>query len=229
MVIAVTLAVTLALSLAGLWLTLRDAEQNAPSPDGGEGERGCLAAGLTRELKVYSAVSTAVCLGVALTLALAYPRNTFIFNMRRLCLLSLLAPAAFTDYKSYRIPNAFIIAGIAYWALLFAAETVVTGVGGMLGIAGANLLTAGAVSAAAFLCGLAIRGSIGAGDVKLFMVMGLLLSVEGIWGAVLLSLAVSFVASAWLLLTKRKTRKDTLPFAPALAAGTLMSVLLTGM
>jgi leader peptidase (prepilin peptidase)/N-methyltransferase len=228
MIIAV-LAATLALSLAGLWLALRDAGQIAPAADGGAERRGGITAGLTRETTVYFTVTTVVCLGVALALALIYPHNTFIFNMRRLCLLSLLAPAAFIDYKTYRIPNAFIAAGIAYWALLFAAETIITGAGGMLRIAGANLLTAGALAAAAFLCGIAVRGSIGAGDVKLFMVMGLLLSVEGIWGAVLLSLAVSFVISAGLLLTKKKTRKDTLPFAPALAAGTFISVLLTGM
>ncbi|MDR1590157.1 MAG: A24 family peptidase [Oscillospiraceae bacterium] len=228
MIIAV-LAATLALSLAGLWLTLRDAGQNAPDADGGEGRRGGLTAGLTRELKVYSAVMTAVCLGAALALALIYPRNTFIFNMRRLCLLSLLAPTAFIDYKSCRIPNSFIIAGIAYWALLFTAEMIATGAGGMLRVAAANLITAGALAAAAFLCGVAIRGSIGAGDVKLFMIMGLLLSVEGIWGSVLLSLAISFIVSVWLLITKKKTRKDALPFAPALAAGTFISVLLTGM
>ncbi|MDR2665406.1 MAG: A24 family peptidase [Oscillospiraceae bacterium] len=181
-----------------------------------------------RGLVACCAFVTAACVGTALVLALAYPGNTFFFNMRRICLISLLLPAAFIDYKSYRIPNAFIFAGIGYWVALFAAEPLVAGAGGVTRAAAANLTAAGALTAASLLCAAAMRGSIGPGDIKMFAVMGLLLSAEGAWCAVLLSLAAAFAVSVYLLATKKKTRKDTLPFAPALAAGTLLSVLLTG-
>ncbi|MDR1217633.1 MAG: A24 family peptidase [Oscillospiraceae bacterium] len=216
-------------SAVGVWLLLRDAGRDAPDARGAARVKAGMAALSPRAAAAYAAFTAAACIGAALALTAVYPDNTFIFNMRRLCLLSLLLPAAFVDYKSYRIPNAFIVAGAAYWAALFIAEPLVSGMAGFGRTAVSDLAAAGALTAAALLCAVAIRGSIGAGDVKLFMVMGLLLSTEGIGGAVLLSLAVSFIVSAWLLITKRKTRKDTLPFAPALAAGTFLSVLLTGM
>ncbi|MDR1299201.1 MAG: A24 family peptidase [Oscillospiraceae bacterium] len=215
---AVLLGAALLAGLVGAGLMLRDA-----------GWPLCRAGYRARGLAAYCAFVAAGCVGIALALKLAYPGNTFFFNMRRICLISLLLPAAFIDCKSYRIPNAFILAGLAYWAVLFAAEPLVTGAGGVARAAAANLTAAGALTAASLLCAAAMRGSVGPGDIKMFAVMGLLLSAEGVWCAALFSLAAAFIASLYLLATKRKTRKDTLPFAPALAAGTLLSVLLTGM
>jgi prepilin signal peptidase PulO-like enzyme (type II secretory pathway) len=74
-----------------------------------------------------------------------------------------------------------------------------------------------------------IRNSIGFGDMKLFLVMGLLLGTRGIWGAVFLSLIVIFFISVFALITKRKSRKDLIPFGPALVIGTYLAVYLTGM
>jgi leader peptidase (prepilin peptidase)/N-methyltransferase len=161
-------------------------------------------------------------------MALAYPGNAFLYNMRRLCLISVLLPAALIDWRTYRIPNSFIVAGVVYWAALHTARAFMSGVASAAGEAAADVVTAGALTAAAFLCAVAIRGSIGAGDIKMFAVMGLLLSSDGVWGAVFISLAVMFVVSVCLLLSRRKTGKDALPFAPALAVGTLLSVILSG-
>ena len=47
--------------------------------------------------------------------------------------------------------------------------------------------------------------------------------------SVFVSLIVSFVISAVLLVTKKKKRRDVIPFAPALMIGTYISVFLTGM
>ena len=82
---------------------------------------------------------------------------------------------------------------------------------------------------AAFLCTLLMKNSVGAGDMKLFVVMGLLLGMHGIWGAIFASLIVSFVVAIVLLVSKKKTRKDAIPFGPALVVGTFLSVFLTGM
>jgi leader peptidase (prepilin peptidase)/N-methyltransferase len=239
--LAAVLAGALALCAAGAYLMKRDAGRNTPGARG-EGERadrrggedvvGGFKGGNTgsaRARLAYCGAMTAACLGASVALALVYPGNTFIFNMRRISLLSLLLPAAYIDFKTCRIPNAFIGAGTAYWAALLIAEFFAAGAEASARTAVSGLVAAGALAAAAFLCAAAIRGSVGAGDIKLFMVMGLLLGLEGIWGAVLLSLAASFAASVYLLATKRKTRKDTLPFAPALAVGAFLSVMLTGM
>ena len=82
---------------------------------------------------------------------------------------------------------------------------------------------------AAVLCGVLIKNSVGFGDMKLFVVMGLLLGTQGIWSAVFLSLIVSFIAAVFLLATKRKTKKDAIPFGPALVLGTYLAAYLTGM
>ena len=64
---------------------------------------------------------------------------------------------------------------------------------------------------------------------KLFIVMGLLLGVRGIWGAMFLSLIVSFFAAIFFLITKKKSKKDEMAFGPALAIGTFLAIFLTGM
>ena len=81
----------------------------------------------------------------------------------------------------------------------------------------------------AVLCALIVKNSIGGGDMKLFVVMGLLLGLQGTWGAIFLSLIVSFIVAVALLITRKKSRKDAIPFGPALAAGTYLSIFLTGM
>lgn len=73
------------------------------------------------------------------------------------------------------------------------------------------------------------QGSIGAGDIKLFVVMGLLLGLDGIWSAIFLSLVLSFITAIYFLITKRKGKKDAMAFGPALAIGTWLSIFLTGM
>ena len=91
-----------------------------------------------------------------------------------------------------------------------------------------EVIAAAGLAAAALLCGLLLKGSIGFGDIKLFIVMGLLLGLEGIWSAIFISLIVSFIISVYLLATKKKSRKDAIPFAPALMIGTYISIIITG-
>ena len=57
----------------------------------------------------------------------------------------------------------------------------------------------------------------------------LFVQYDGIWGAVFASLVLSFLLAVFLLVTKKKSRKDVIPFAPAIVLGTFVSVFLTGM
>lgn len=69
------------------------------------------------------------------------------------------------------------------------------------------------------------EGGIGMGDVKLFIPIGLFLG----WGYGLLSLWLSFIIGAVvgvvLLVTKKKGRKDHIPFGPSIAVATLLTIL----
>ena len=64
---------------------------------------------------------------------------------------------------------------------------------------------------------------------KLFIVMGLLLGLEGIWNAIFLAMFVMFVIAVVLLLSKKKTKKDSIPFGPAIAIGTYLAIISIGM
>ncbi|MGH3682285.1 MAG: prepilin peptidase, partial [Natronosporangium sp.] len=93
---------------------------------------------------------------------------------------------------------------------------------------------------AALACGLAFalvtlllgaRG-FGLGDAKLALGAGALLGWLG-WSAVVAGLFLAFLGSgltaAGLLAARRVTRRDTLPFGPFLAAGTLAALAWVGL
>lgn len=183
---------------------------------------------LSKWLIGYSVLMCAATIAISVVFALAYSDNSFCFSLKRMALLSILWPIAWIDFKTYRVPNAFVLLGLVYRAAILVLELFLEyeGVWNRLmyeGIAAVALLLA------AFLCTLLMKNSVGAGDMKLFVVMGLLLGMHGIWGAIFASLIVSFVVAIVLLVSKKKTRKDAIPFGPALVVGTFLSVFLTGM
>ena len=179
-------------------------------------------------LRLYSVLMIVVAVGLSLFITGFYRDNTFLFTLKRVIMLALLWPIAYTDYTAYRIPNLFIVSGLIARAAVLVAEfcwerdTLLS-----------NLLTEVIASMVLFLmaalCALIVKNSIGGGDMKLFVVMGLLLGLQGTWGAIFLSLIVSFIVAVILLITRKKSRKDAIPFGPALAVGTYLSIFLTGM
>ena len=66
----------------------------------------------------------------------------------------------------------------------------------------------------------------GAGDVKLSLLMGLYLSVEYVVGAIVYGCLVGAVYSIVQLLRKKLSRKDMIPFVPFLYAGLIIRYLI---
>ena len=184
-------------------------------------------ASLNAQLLGFGAVMSLLCVGVAISLPIFNPENTVWFSMKRIALLSILWPVAYMDFKSLRIPNIFILAGLAYRIIALPFELVFEPAD-IWRSAGADLIAAAVLGVSTFLCGLVVKNSIGLGDVKLLIVMGLLLGLTGIWSAIFVSLFISFAISIILLITKKKKRKDVIPFAPSIMLGTYISVFLTG-
>lgn len=95
-------------------------------------------------------------------------------------------------------------------------------------------VTAGIAAAAVWLAYLAMAmlapGQLGAGDIRLAALCGLLLGTHG-WGAVVLGSAVplllSGVVAAVLLRAKRVRRRDLVPLGPYLIGGALLAAILT--
>lgn len=70
------------------------------------------------------------------------------------------------------------------------------------------------------------HGSMGAGDIKLSLVMGLYLAGEYVVGAVLYGCIAAAAFSIVQLCRKKLTRKDTIPFVPFLFIGVIIRYLI---
>jgi leader peptidase (prepilin peptidase)/N-methyltransferase len=152
--------------------------------------------------------------------------NSVIINSKLIFLVSVLWPIAFIDSKTKKIPNNILKVMLAVRAVILIPELILLDGAGQRLLS--MLISALAVLVACVLCCLIIKGAIGMGDVKLFIVMALYLGLDGIWSAIFCSLVVSFFVAIFSLITKRVTRKDNMAFAPAILIGTYLSVFLTG-
>lgn len=208
--------------VASLYLYLRDINENKLT----QGEEKTFR-DIPYSALIYAGVMVVITMIISIVYFFEYEDLEIITAIKRLSLLTVLWPVGYIDFKSYRIPNSFIILGIVYRVLIlpfefiFASDTVWT-------YLASEGIAAVAMFLATFLCSLCIKDSIGAGDIKLFIVMGLLLGLDGLWSCVFASLIVSFIVAVYLILTKKKTRKDSIPFGPAIVIGTFLSIFLLG-
>lgn len=177
---------------------------------------------------IYGAIFIVINIAIAVFFMFMYGSNSVLFSLKRFCILSLLCPIGLIDFKTYRIPNVFILAGLSLRVILIIPELIFE-TEFVLGNLISEVVAAVAIALAAFLCSICMKNSIGYGDIKLFIIMGLLLGMSGIWSAVFMSLIVAFFVAIFLLITRKKGRKDVVPFAPAIMIGTYISVILTGM
>ncbi|NLL05176.1 MAG: prepilin peptidase [Clostridiaceae bacterium] len=140
-------------------------------------------------------------------------------------LVLLLAPVAYIDFKSKTIPNKLLLAGL-FGRIIFYVIEMFTKNREILDIFVSDLkgvLFGGGV----FLLGAIIaKNSIGMGDVKLYGVIGFYSGYMGTMASMLFSLFICFIASVILLISRKKGRKDTLPLAPFVLAGTFLVVIL---
>ena len=176
----------------------------------------------------YSCFMIVLAIGLSAFIYCFYRDNTFLFTLKRAVLMALLWPIAYTDFTTYRIPNLFVVSGLLARVIVLAAELIFAREG-ILATILTEMIASLILFLVAALCAVVVKNSIGGGDMKLFLVMGLFLGLQGTWSAMFLSLIVSFVIAIVLLITKKKSRKDVIPFGPALMIGTYLSIFLTGM
>ncbi|NLK51055.1 MAG: prepilin peptidase [Syntrophomonadaceae bacterium] len=131
-------------------------------------------------------------------------------------LFSLLITAAVIDYEQYIIPNSVILVGL-----------IGAGIIQVFLFQGHQMVNAGlgALSAAGFLFLLRVisRGGVGAGDIKLALVIGLFLGWPVGLFSMFLACLIAGVIGIGLLLSGKKTRKDIIPFGPFLAISAMLS------
>jgi leader peptidase (prepilin peptidase)/N-methyltransferase len=132
--------------------------------------------------------------------------------------VAMLAVVTVTDLRERRIPNRVLAAAVAIGLPLLAAATPASV---------PSRLMAATLAGGAFLAFASLRpDGFGMGDVKLIATMGLFLG-PGVVAAVLIALlAASLIGLSLFVRDGRAAAKATLPFAPFLALGGLVALLI---
>ncbi len=137
-------------------------------------------------------------------------------------LICILIITTFIDLEYYIIPNEIVLAGLAAGVILHYPAgdiTVISSLYGILSSAGFLLFV--------YLISLLIfkQEGMGMGDVKLSLVMGLFLGWPLSIMAVFLACCFAGGLGIFLLLLKKKSRGDIIPFGPFLAMGSFASLM----
>ena len=120
----------------------------------------------------------------------------------------------FIDLEWNVIPNVITYPGIVV-GLIFGAVS---------GHWASFVLAAAGAGGAFLLVGELSRGGMGGGDVKLAAMIGAYLGVAGVVVALFLAVALGATVGLTLLALRLRTRKDMIPFGPALAVGAVTAV-----
>ncbi|MEK7096355.1 MAG: prepilin peptidase [Patescibacteria group bacterium] len=122
------------------------------------------------------------------------------------------------DIKTQYVPENFVWAALI---LLFIGGGYISGVGF------ANTLLGGVVGggAPALLVVLSKEKWMGAGDIKMGMILGLLVGYPVVLFGLLLSFVLGSAVGLFLIYSKKKTMQDTLPFTPFIIISGLLSLL----
>ena len=145
--------------------------------------------------------------------------------LRLFCLLEILAIAGVIDYKTKKIPNKLIASGVILRAVLLAAEAIYYK-GDILNIVINDLVGLAIGFGVLMLSALVTRGSVGYGDVKLFGVIGIMSGAICTFHTLLIALVISVIVSLFLMIVKKKSRKDSIPFGPCVFVGYYISLML---
>lgn len=154
--------------------------------------------------------------------------GTYPPNLLRLVLLgTLLTAAAYIDALSHKIPNWIVLCTAAVFAGCTVLDFVLSGTDAVP-MALNSVLAAAVFFVVFFLVRLASRGGVGYGDIKMITAAALVLGIYGTFSFLLVSHVLAAVAAIALLVSKKATRKDGLPFGPFFYLGYLVTIL-TGM
>ncbi|MHB1419245.1 MAG: prepilin peptidase, partial [Bacillota bacterium] len=117
----------------------------------------------------------------------------------------------------YRIPNSLVLFALVAGLLTNLALQVMPWTQVFWGFIAGGLPL--------YLVAFLSRGGMGGGDIKLAAVAGIFLGWQGILTGLFLAVIAAGLVGGILLLTKKKGRKDHIPFGPFIALGTIAALL----
>ncbi|MDQ1851711.1 prepilin peptidase [Bacillus stercoris] len=130
---------------------------------------------------------------------------------------SLLIIVAVTDLHYMLIPNRILIFFLPFLVAARLISPLDSWYAGLLGGAAGFLFLA--------LISTITHGGVGGGDIKLFAVIGFVLGVKMLAAAFFFSVLIGALYGSAAVLTGRLAKKQPLPFAPAIAAGSILTYL----
>lgn len=129
------------------------------------------------------------------------------------------------DLDVRRLPNVLVLPAYAVLAVLFVAQSVVTGDWWPLARA---LIGGAAMYSFYFLAAIVYPGGMGFGDVKLAGVIGMALGWLG-WGALVVGSFAAFlvggVVGGLLMIARKADRRTAIPFGPWMIAGAVIGAI----
>jgi leader peptidase (prepilin peptidase) / N-methyltransferase len=134
-------------------------------------------------------------------------------------LACLLAAAARVDLQERIIPDKLVAAGALAGVVTLFVNRNTSMLSAFLGMAAAGGLL--------WILSYVTKGGIGLGDAKLFACVGLYLGLERVLTAMLFSTLLSGLTGLILIVANFKNRKKTIPFAPYILVGTMVTVAVT--
>lgn len=137
----------------------------------------------------------------------------------------ILGAAAITDGMTHRIPNPLVLSGLVGRLLflvpdrladrdMFLVETFAAGLAFFVFLLSGLLLA------------ILTKRGIGMGDVKLLAVLAAWLGLEGTFYSLMFGMFFCMLAAVFMLLLRKMTLKDSLPFGPFLYLGYITAMLL---
>lgn len=137
--------------------------------------------------------------------------------------MTAIVPIAWKDYREHIIPNLYLIYVLRFFIPVFLINLIVKN-DYLISIV-LSKFSGAVLGGGIFLISMLISPKgIGAGDVKLYGVMGFLIGIKAIFNVMLYALILGAVSSIVLLMTKKKSRKDELPLAPYTFFGLLFAL-----
>lgn len=174
-----------------------------------------------RQALLFSVVVGALCYwaGVMILLHTEEALN----RMKMLIALVCTAGAACNDYREERIPNIFPLV-MAVSGLVCLAIGYVTSQNGAVSYIASSLIATVLVAAGMSVAALLTGNGIGTGDIKLLSALALLGGIYTVGGALIFGMLICSLAAVVLLLCKKKTMKESLPFGPFVFIGYIITV-----
>ena len=137
-----------------------------------------------------------------------------------LFLLCLLLTISMIDIDYRRIPNVLLGIGLAAGILMKLADSIL-GNWDNWADAGLGMLAGGGIMLIIFLVS---RGGMGAGDLKLMIMVGFFVGLQGVLLVLLAGFILGGIYGITMLLLKKLTRKDMVPFGPFLSLAVVVEV-----